>query len=328
MAGKEINRRIFVKRAAAATTLAAASAALYGVLRDDGLSLDDDFIPEYKRQPRPGGKRFVIGRGSDPAAVVATGVDALGEKGMGEYVSKGESVLIKPNVGWDCPPRLAANTNPDLVREVARLCLEAGASRVVVSDSSCNDPDRCFDRSGIRKALKKLDVEIVAPRSDDFVPIDLKGEVVRQWGVLRVFLECDRVINLPVAKHHSSAKLTMGMKNWYGLLSGSPSRGKLHQQMDRGIVDLARFALPDLTILDATRVIFRNGPQGGSAANTRVLNTVALSNDPVAVDAFGAELMADLTKTRPDEIGYIAMAEAEGLGTSDYRSLDPVELEV
>jgi len=329
MPKEQINRRIFVKRAAAATTLAVASGTIYCVLRDDGVSLADGVVPGYKRQPAQGEKRFIIGRGSDPSAVTTMVLNALGDKGIGEIVAKGESVLIKPNVGWDSSPRMAANTNPDVVREVARLCLDAGASRVVVSDNSCSDPDRCFDRSGIRKALKELDVEIVAPGETDFVPVDMRGKVVRQqWKVLRAFLECDRVINVPVAKHHSAARLTMGMKNWYGILSSSPSRGKLHQKMDEGIVDLARFALPDLTVLDATRVIFRNGPRGDSIANTRELNTVAVSNDPVAIDAFGAELMADLTKTRPEEVGYIALAEAEGLGTSDYRSLEPVELEV
>jgi uncharacterized protein (DUF362 family) len=152
----------------------------------------------------------------------------------------------------------------------------------------------------------------------------LKGEVVGKWPVLRVFLESDRVINVPVAKHHSSAVLTLGMKNWYGILGGGRRRGQLHQEMAAGIADLAGFAQPDLTILDAFRVVFRNGPQGGSPRDTKLLKTVAVSTDPVAIDAFGATLF-DLD---PKSVPYIPLAEARGLGTADFESLGPIEKEV
>jgi uncharacterized protein (DUF362 family) len=219
---------------------------------------------------------------------------------------------------------MAANTNPHVVAELARLCLQSGAKKVVVSDNPCNNPARCFDRSGMRRALEGLDVEILVPTERDFVEFDVKGEVVKKWPILRAFLECDRAINVPVAKHHSSAVLTMGMKNWYGILGGGRRRGQLHQRMAQGIADLAGFARPDLTVLDAFRVIVRNGPQGGSFKDVKELRTVAVSTDPVAVDAFGATLFG----LDHRDVPYIPLGEGMGLGTADFLSLDPVEVEV
>jgi len=326
MTEKDINRRSFIKRAAAATTLTAAFSGAYLGLKDQGVPLVDEggtaWTPRRKPAVLPEKPRFGVARGDDPAALVAAAVDAHG--GLGGVIKPGDIVLIKPNVGWDRSARLAANTNPLIVRETARLCLEAGAKRVIVSDNPCNNPSRCFDRSGIRKALEDLPVEILVPADRDFVEFDVKGEALGKWPVLRAFLECDRAVNIPVAKHHSSAVLTMGMKNWYGILGGGRKRGQLHQKMAVGIADLAAFARPDLTILDAFRVIFRNGPQGGSLRDTKDLKTVAVSTDPVAVDAFGATLF-DL---EPRDVPYIPIAESRGLGTSDFASLEPVEREV
>ncbi len=328
MAEKKINRRFFLKRTAAATSLAALSTALFYRFRDEGLPLEEGqkspFLSRKGRIEPPAGKKeqsFTVVHGTDPVQVVAKALEARG--GMSRYVSQGESVLIKPNIGWDRPPSLAANTNPLVVRETARLCLEAGASRVTVSDSPCNNPDRCFDRSGIRKALDGLPVDILVPRERDFVEKDFGG-VIGPWPVLRVLLETDKVINIPVAKHHSSAVLTMGMKNWFGILGGGRLRGRLHQQMHRVIAELAWFARPDLTLLDAFRVIYRNGPQGGSLRDTRDLNRIAVSADPVAVDAYGATLF----ERAPEEIASIPLAAGMGLGTIDFHSLDFQELEV
>ncbi len=320
------NRRVFIKRTAAATTLAAVFGGIYVGVRDEGLSLDAEGEDRAGMRRKPyapaGSARLAVARGNDPGRILTAAVETHG--GLAEMISGGDTVFIKPNIGWDRPARLAANTNPVIVRETARLCLEAGAGRVIVADNSCNQPERCLDRSGIRKALADLPIEVIAPRERDFVEIDMKGTVIRKWPVLRAFLECDRCINLPVAKHHSSAILTMGMKNWYGILGGGRRRGRLHQKMEAGIADLASFARPDLTILDAFRVIVRNGPQGGSTGDTEEKKTVAVSTDPVALDAFGATLFG----LDPRAVPYIPLAEERGLGTADFRSLDPIEREI
>ncbi|MEW6746547.1 MAG: DUF362 domain-containing protein [Planctomycetota bacterium] len=259
-----------------------------------------------------------IARGDDPAALARAAVEALG--GMGAFVSRGERVLLKPNIGWDRPPKFAANTNPDVVASVARLCLEAGAKEVVVTDSPCNNPQRCFDKSGLAKALEGLGVKLFVPTERDYVEKDLGGEVLRVWPVLRAVLECDKVVNLPIAKHHSSAVLTLGMKNWYGILGGGKRRGALHQEMARSIAELASFVRPVLTVLDAYRILVRNGPQGGSLMDTRETKTVMASRDAVAVDALASTLF-ELT---PKDVPYVPLGEQMGLGRADLEAVDKI----
>jgi len=326
MSKKDIARRTFIKRAAIGTGLSALFSGIYIAFKGKGISLDDSDQAPVTLKPRtflpPEKPLFVVARGKDPARLAEAALEAHG--GLAATISKGDTVLLKPNIGWDRPARTAANTNPQIVRTVAERCVEAGAKKVIVSDNSCNNPARCFDRSGIRKELAGLPVDLLIPTERDFVEVDVGGETVKKWPVLRAYFECDRLINLPVAKHHSSAVLTLGMKNWYGILGGGRLRGQLHQEMATGIVDLAQFARPDLTLLDAFRVIFRNGPQGGSLADTKDLHTVALSADPVAVDAFGATLFG----LQPQQVPFIPAAVDRGLGRADYTSLDPIEVEV
>ncbi len=326
MSKNGMGRRTFFKRAAVATGLGAAFGGVYLGLKRKGLSLDHEgqnLTSNRRRTFTPPEKPlFVIARGKDPAKLVEAALTAHG--GLSKTISRGDRVLIKPNVGWDRPARMAANTNPQIVRTVAKLCLDAGAQKVIVSDNSCNNSARCFDRSGIRRQLEDLPVEVLVPAERDFVEVDVGGEAVRKWPVLRAYFECERLINLPVAKHHSSAVLTLGMKNWYGILGGGRLRGQLHQKMAAGIADLAQFARPDLTLLDAFRVIFRNGPQGGSLEDTKTLNTVAVSADPVAIDSFGATLFG----LEAHEVPFIPVAVERGLGRADFKSLDPIEVEV
>lgn len=326
MKKKNMARRTFIKRTAVVAGLSVVFSGIYVGLRNKGLPLDSDdqaLVDLGRRTFEPPEKPlFVVARGKDPAKLAAAALDAHG--GLDATISKGDTVLLKPNIGWDRPARTAANTNPQIVRTVAKLCLDAGAKRVIVSDNSCNNPARCFDRSGIRKELAGLPVDVLIPTERDFVEVDVGGEVVKKWPVLRAYFECDRLINLPVAKHHSSAVLTLGMKNWYGILGGGRLRGQLHQEMAAGIADLAQFARPDLTLLDAFRVIFRNGPQGGSLQDTKVLNTVVVSADPVAVDSFGATLFG----LEARQVPFIPVAVKRGLGRADFESLDPIEVEV
>ncbi len=326
MSKKDMARRTFIKRAAVATGLSVAFSGVYVGLRSKGtpLDLDDQALVTLKRRTftPPEKPLFVVARGKDPAKLAAAALDAHG--GLGATISRGDTVLLKPNVGWNRSAQCAANTNPQIVRTVAELCLDAGAKKVTVSDNSCNNPAHCFDRSGIRKELEGLPVDLLIPTERDFVEVDVGGEVVKKWPVLRAYFECDRLINLPVAKHHSSAVLTLGMKNWYGILGGGRLRGQLHQEMAAGIADLAQFARPDLTLLDAFRVIFRNGPQGGSLRDTKDLFTVAVSADPVAVDSFGATLFG----LEAHQVPFIPAAVDRGLGRADFESLDPIEVEV
>jgi uncharacterized protein (DUF362 family) len=253
---------------------------------------------------------------TDPAMALNAALDGIG--GIGRFVQSGERVVIKPNVGWDRTPEQGANTNPLLVDEMVRLCLGAGAVQVTVSDVSCNDPRRSFMRSGIREAAETAGATVRLPADEDYGEIDLGGSVLRDWEVLRHFVEADRFINMPVVKHHNLTLCTIGMKNLYGILGGR--RNRLHQEIDQSIVDLASFVRPTLTVVDATRVLFDSGPQGGSLDNVSIENTVMCSTDQVAADARGAEILGGIRGFSPDRVGHIVLADRSGVGTLDYRA--------
>jgi uncharacterized protein (DUF362 family) len=323
MTGDHLNRRVFLRRMVANTTLAAGAVAAGFAFKGDRLPIEEESRAGSREDTltqavAPG--KLAVAKGDDPSIITAQAVDALG--GMGAFVSKGDRVLIKPNIGWDRRVKFAANTHPDVVAALARLCLEAGASKVVVTDSPCNNPVRCFDRSGVKKAVSGMNVELLIPTERDYVEIDLGGGFLKTWPVLKVLMDSDKIINAPIAKHHSSAVLTLGMKNWYGILGGGKRRGQLHQAMAQGIADLARFVKPHLTVLDANRILLRNGPQGGSIGDTEVRKTVAASSDPVAIDAFGATLF----EMKPEEVPYIPMAAKLGLGTMDLDAVEKITL--
>ncbi len=249
----------------------------------------------------------------DPAALVRKAIDAMG--GMKRFVARGDVVVVKPNIGWDRTPLQAANTNPLVVAEVVRLALDAGAKRVVVTDASCNEPNRCFTRSGIWKAAHDAGADVRLPEAHHFRNMRLRGELLDEWPVLATLVETDKLINVPVAKHHNLARYTGAMKNWYGSLGGR--RNRLHQKIDLSIADLATFLQPTLTVIDATRVLVRNGPQGGDLADTKETRTVIASIDQVAADARACTLIGET----PEAIVYLALAEARGIGTTKWEHL-------
>jgi uncharacterized protein (DUF362 family) len=160
-----------------------------------------------------------------------------------------------------------------------------------------------------------------------FRKINLSGEVLKKWEVYQDVIEADALINIPVAKHHSLAGVTLSMKNWMGAVGGWRSR--LHWKLDESIADLAAYFKPSLTILDCVRILKTNGPQGGSPAYVKGLNTVVLGTDQVAVDAFGTSLFEAHTE-KPQTVKrarrYIQKAAARGIGRMDIENLDIVQL--
>jgi len=262
---------------------------------------------------------FAIAKSStDPAELVRRAVDALG--GMKRFVSRGDIVAIKPNIGWDRMPVHAANTNPLVVAEVVKLAFDAGAKQVVVTDASCNEANRCFQRSGIWRASYALGATVVLPSAHRFRDMRMQGEVLDQWPVYLPLVNADKVINVPVAKHHNLAKFTAGMKNWYGILGGR--RNRLHQNIDVSIADLATFMRPTLTIVDATRVLLRNGPQGGNIDDARDMHQVIASLDQVASDAYACTLIGE----SPANVKYLKMGHDRGIGNMFWEQLPHVEV--
>ncbi len=322
-----VSRREMIVRVGAATGILAGSAALGRAVWDKGgfgqeTSGGDRQVRDYRLKLTPGeNAQLAIARspkdlpGSAVLAddLVRRAMNALG--GMTRFISRGDVVVVKPNIGWDRMPIHAANTNPDVVGAVVQLAFEAGAKKVVVADGSCNDPNRCFQRSGIWRKAYSLGADVILPAEHRFRTMRLKGDVLDEWPIFTSLVDADKVINVPVAKHHNLAKFTAAMKNWYGVLGGR--RNRLHQNIDVSIADLATFMRPTLTVIDAMRVLVRNGPQGGNIDDTRVMNTVIASVDQVAADAFACTLIGQ----HRDNLPYLKMGHERGLGTMYWENL-------
>lgn len=323
------SRRDMLKRVGVTAGVLAGSAVLsravwdrggFGVAAGQGARQ----VRDYRLRDRaPEHAELAIAKAKDgePASadtLVRRAVDAMG--GIKRFVSRGDVVVVKPNIGWDRMPIHAANTNPDVVGAVVQLAFEAGAKRVVVADGSCNDPNRCFQRSGIWRKVYSLGGEVVLPAEHRFRTTRMKGEVLDEWPIFTTLVDADKVINVPVAKHHNLAKFTAAMKNWYGVLGGR--RNRLHQNIDVSIADLATFMRPTLVVVDAMRVLMRNGPQGGNIDDTKVMNQVFATVDQVAADAYGATLIGQ----HRDNLPYLKMGHERGLGTMYWEQLKVQEV--
>jgi uncharacterized protein (DUF362 family) len=316
-------REMLTRVGATAGVLAAASLVGRGVWDKGGFGAGTGEgarqVRDYRVKEASQAADLVVARGpkdQDDAsadAIVRKAIEAMG--GMKRFISRGDIVVVKPNIGWDRMPIHAANTNPDVVGTVVQMAFEAGAKRVVVADGSCNDPQRCFQRSGIWHKAHGLGAEVILPAEHRFRTTRLKGEVLDEWPIFTTLVEADKIINVPVAKHHNLAKYTAAMKNWYGVLGGR--RNRLHQNIDTSIADLATFMRPSLTIIDAMRVLMRNGPQGGNIDDTKVMNTIIASIDQVAADALGCTLIGQKRENLP----YLKMAHERGIGTMNWESL-------
>lgn len=317
-----MDRRQFLLKAGITCGIAAGAGIWgYAFYSDDPVRRRSDTIHafrDYRVAPSPEHPVMIVVRGKQVQAMARTAIEKLG--GISRFIRRGESVLIKPNAGWDRQPEQAANTNPELVGAVVGLCREAGASRVWVTDVSINDPYRSFARSGIEAAVKRAGGTVRFTTENDFVLTDLKGQVLQVWPVSRFYHEADRVINIPVVKHHSLSGCTIAMKNWYGVLGGR--RNRLHQEINASIADLSAAIRPTLTITDATRVLVRNGPTGGNLSDVSIEDTIIAGLDEVALDAYAIQFLG----TEIHDVPFLGLAEARGLGVTDWRSLDHEEV--
>jgi len=254
--------------------------------------------------------------GESPAAITKEAIAMLG--GMKTFVGKGDKVVIKPNIGWDRTPEMAACTNPEVVKTLVELVLDAGAKKAIVIDNTTNQAKRCYVRSGIQEAVKQAGGDMLFVDDYRIKKMAFKGAWLKEWEIVLDVIEADKIINVPIAKHHSLCRLTLGMKNWLGATGGA--RNQFHQDIDRAVVDLAAFFKPRLTVLDAYRILVRNGPQGGRISDTELVKTVVAGTDPVAVDAMGASFFG----VAPRELPYLGFAWDRGLGEFE---LEKVRLE-
>ena len=265
-----------------------------------------------------------VASGAKPAENVVRAVAAIG--GIKAFVSRGDVVVLKPNIGWDRSPEQAANTDPEFVVAVAGMCLAAGARSVRVFDRTCNDPRRCYVNSGIQAAVEAFGkkhggVRIYHVEDRKFRRTSIPGAVaMKEWDLYRDALEADRIVNVPVAKHHSLATATLGLKNMMGVMGGN--RGQIHYNLSDCLVDLHRRLPASLTVIDATRVLLRNGPSGGNLADVREAGRVFASRDVVAADVVAAERVFGW---KPRDVEHIRKALDAKLGVSSPAQIRVVE---
>lgn len=265
---------------------------------------------------------LVVARGGTPEELVRRAVAALG--GMERFVKPGDDVIVKPNI---CVAyhtyEYAATTNPWVVGALVRLALEAGARRVRVMDFPFGGgPEEAYVRSGIQEQVQAAggQMELMAPFKFAEVPIP-QGQDLKKWTVYQEALKADVLIDVPIAKHHSLARLTLGMKNLMGLIQ---NRSAMHRNLGQRLADLTSLFRPTLTVVDAVRILVDHGPTGGRLEDVRQLDTVIASPDIVAADAYAATLFG----LRPNDLDYVRAGAAMGLGQSDLARLRIEEVPV
>ncbi len=300
-----MDRREFFKKSLQAGALTGA-ALIFGNYKE---------LFPYNKYLTPSSYDLVAIKGGEPDVMFDKAIASMG--GMKAFVKKGQTVVVKPNIGWDVSPERGGNTNPFLISRIIKRCFEAGAKDVYVFDHTCDDWKRSYSNSGIERAAKDAGAKVVSGASEGYYQeVDVKkGEVMKNAKVHELILSSDVFINVPILKSHGSAEVTIGMKNLMGIVWDRRfwHRNDLH----RCIADFSSFRKPDLTIVDAYYVMKRNGPRGISTEDVVTMKSQLIGKDIVAVDSAAAKLFG----VDPNEIDYIKYAEEMKLGTTDLSRL-------
>lgn len=280
-------------------------------------------VEAHAPSPVPSGAAYLaVARGPSPAEITMRAIAAIG--GMERFVKRGYDVIIKPNIcNANHGPEYASTTNPEVVATLVKLALGAGAKRVRVMDYPfAGSAQAAYARSGIEEAVKAAggEMEVMAPMK--FVEAAIPaGRDLTSWRFYQPILEADLVINVPIAKHHGLARLTLGGKNLMGVIENRPA---MHRNLGQRIADITSLVRPQLTVVDAVRMLMANGPTGGNLDDVKRADTVIASHDIVAADAYATTLFG----LRPEDISYIVASAQMGLGTMDLRSIKIEELNV
>lgn len=314
-----MKRRSFIKAAALGTAAAA-------VHWDGALFAQSDEKKSAESSDKP--LDIVAIHGGTAAEMFEKGIAEMG--GIGRFVKKGQSVVLKPNIGWDRTPDYGANTDPDLMGIVTKYCLEAGAKEVLCFDNTCgNDWENRYKVSGIKDAVEKNGGKMIPGQTESlFEEKDIpKGVKLKKAKVHKLLLSADVFINMPVLKHHSGTKITAALKNSMGCIW---DRGFWHRSdLPQCIADFGTFWKTQLTILDAYRVMLENGPRGSSPDRAPIAKYQIISTDMVAADTAATQIFAQVARQhnmgKPytlDEITYLALAQKAGVGTMDLTKLN------
>ena len=299
-----MKRREFLRKSAGAGIVTGAAISLGGYNKIWGASTQSN---KYD---------VVAVMGGNPDAMFDLGIQELG--GMGNFVKKGQKVLIKPNIGWDVIPDLAANTNPLLVRRIIEHCIRAGAKDVYVFDHTCDNWVNTYRNSGIERAAKAAGARVLPGNTENYYQqIEIPGGVrLKRTKVHQLLLETDVWINVPILKDHNSTRMTACLKNTMGLVW---DRGWWHaNDLHQCIADYALYEKkPVLNVIDCYNVMVKNGPKGVSKEDVVQMKSQILTADWVAGDAAAARMLG----LEPEKIDYIPIAHKTGLGNMKLESL-------
>jgi uncharacterized protein (DUF362 family) len=317
---KNMNRREFIGRSLkAGLTIAGISAIGYTFYRNnppDIISLPSNEVTLKNYSIAEIGSKMVIAKGASRKETFDKAVKALG--GIETFIKKDDIVLVKVNGAFATPPELCATTHPDLIIAIVQACLKAGAREVRVTDNPINDPESCFQLTGIEQATRTAGAKLYLPVKSSFSSVSLKGgKLIKDWPFLwEPLKEVTKLIGVAPLKDHHRSGASMTMKNWYGLLGGR--RNIFHQDIHTIIEELALLVSPTLVVLDATVTMMTNGPTGGSLDDLKNTGLMIVSTDQVAADTFGAEILGKPL------LPFIQKADKAGIGKADYKSLNPI----
>ncbi len=258
--------------------------------------------------------------GGEPEAMFRKAIAEMG--GMGKFIKKGDKVVVKPNIGWDKSPELAANTNPKLVSEVIKQCFRAGASEVTVFDHTCDDWRKCYANSGIEAAAKAAGAKVVpAHQKSYYKQVALpNGKSLKSTKIHEAIVNCDKWINIPILKNHGGAQMTISMKNYMGIVW---DRGFFHaNDLQQCIADVCTYPKrPVLNIVDAYRLMKTSGPRGKSASDVVLTKGLFMSQDIVAVDTAAVNFFSQVREMPLSKVSHISKAQSLKLGTMDLNKL-------
>ena len=259
--------------------------------------------------------------GGEPDAMFRKAIAEMG--GMSKFISKGDKVVVKPNIGWDQPIEMGANTNPKLVVEIIKQCFDAGAKEVTVFDHTCDNWRKCYANSGIEEAAKAAGAKVVpADQESYYKTVSIpKGKSLKTAKVHQAIVDCDKWINVPVLKNHGGAQLTISMKNHMGIVW---DRGYFHaNDLQQCIADICSYEKRAvLNVVDAYRLMKTSGPRGKSEADVVLSKGLFMSQDIVAVDTAAANFFNQVREMPLDSVSHIGKAQELKLGTMNLESLN------
>ncbi|MBR4653757.1 MAG: DUF362 domain-containing protein [Kiritimatiellae bacterium] len=294
-----IGRRTFIKTGAAAAGAAA---------------MPDVALAEEPRSA------IVVVHGTDIAKMVEAGMARMG--GWDKFFKPGTKVALKPNIAWNSTPEQGGNTHPDIIRAFVLAAEARKVKQVAIPENTCHPEKKTFVTSGVRDALKGTGAKLYRPKPADYRPVAVpKGRICKEAKVAGDLLDADCLVNMPVAKHHGGATLSLSMKNWMGAIDNSSRRSWHRNGLHQCIADFSTFLKPTLVVIDATRIMLDNGPQGpGRLAHP---HEIIFATDPVAADTYAASLF----KKTPKDVPHIGLAAELGVGCADIAKIKVERIE-